>query len=521
MGAVKAAAGSTGEQPYIGQVQQIGRYEVESEVGRGAMGVVYLAHDPRVRRRLALKTYRLPEGLPPERQREFQERFLREAQTAGALDHPAIVTIYDAGEDPESGVPFIAMEYVPGQNLHDLLATGGRLPVADAWALAGTVAAGLHAAHAAGIIHRDIKPANILIRQSDGAVKLADFGVARPPTSDLTSAGQSLGSPAYMSPEQIRGGMIDGRSDLFSLAVVLYETLTGKRPFTGEDLPALGYAVVHSTPVPVTRQGEGIPAALDDFFNHALAKSPEDRFPDGEGFQSALQEALRRPAAATATMAATDLLEIVDDPAAAAAGVARDAAVANEAAVEAVRASGAAMLALLPLLRRGAGLMARALVLAGEQMLRLGRAGRRATGRLSPGGRAVLAAVAIALLLAAATGLLLMKPSSSMTLSVKNSLESGTLTVMVDGDTVYASGLAAERRRVKAFGRKLAEWGTQEFTRKLNISPGEHEIRVRVEPGDGPPLERTLSGEFEAGEARKLKLTIGGRHGDSLNMKLN
>jgi tRNA A-37 threonylcarbamoyl transferase component Bud32 len=503
-------------------VQQIGRYRVESEVGRGAMGVVYLAHDPRVRRRLALKTYRIPEGLPPERQKEFQERFLREAQTAGSLDHPAIVTIYDAGEDPVSGVPFIAMEYVQGRNLHDLLGTCGPLPLSQACSLADTVAAGLHAAHSAGIIHRDIKPANILIREGDGAVKLADFGVARPPTSELTSAGQSLGSPAYMSPEQIRGGRVDGRSDLFSLAVVLYEALTGRRPFVGEDLASLGYAVVHTTPLPVTRCGQDLPTALDGFFTRALAKTPEARFQDGDSFRRALSEALACPAAGTDTLAATGLLEPVTDSAPTDDSPARAAARANEAAVEAVRASGAAMLALLPLLRRGAAILARGAVLSGRHVTRLGAAGRQVSGRMSFRQRGVMAAVALGLLMAGMTALWFMQPSSSMTLQVKNSFTSGTLTVMVDGNTIYAGSLEARRRQVKAFGRKWGpEWGNQEFSQSLDVSPGQHEIRVRVEPGDGPPLEQTLSGEFQSGESRKLKLTMGGRHGDPLNVRLN
>jgi serine/threonine protein kinase len=193
-------------------VERIGRYEVEGEIGRGAMGVVYLAHDPRVRRRLALKTYELPQGIAPEQAREYRERFVREAQSAGALSHPAIVTIYDVDEDPENGASYIAMEYVPGNSLRKLLRTLGRMEPERAILLGTTVAEALQVAHDAGIVHRDVKPDNILVREPDGAFKIADFGIARLHDSDLTQAGLTVGSPAYMSPEQIRSRHVDGRS---------------------------------------------------------------------------------------------------------------------------------------------------------------------------------------------------------------------------------------------------------------------------------------------------------------------
>jgi serine/threonine protein kinase len=278
----------------------MGRYEIVKEIGRGAMGVVYLAHDPQLQRQVAVKTYHLPEGITEDLAKEFRERFLREARAAASLSHPGIVTVHDAGEDPASGRPFIAMEFVPGESLSERL----KRPLDRAWVLGmGEILAdALQAAHRAGIVHRDIKPANILIRKPDGAAKIADFGVARLKESTLTQSGASIGSPGYMSPEQVRGGALDGRSDLFSLAVVLYEALCGKMPFQGEDLVSLAYSIAHDTQIPLGRQLADCPADLDRFFDRALSKDPDKRFPDGEAFKKAFLAAGKGPAGAGRTV---------------------------------------------------------------------------------------------------------------------------------------------------------------------------------------------------------------------------
>jgi serine/threonine-protein kinase len=278
-------------------MRRIDRYEIERELGRGAMGVVYLANDPRLHRQVALKTYALPDGVTEAMAKEFQARFLREAQAAAGLSHPGLVTIYDAGEDPATHAPYIAMEYVRGESLKQRLDRGRRLEAEWVVAMGAVLAEALHTAHQAGIIHRDIKPANILIREGDGAAKLADFGVARLKASELTQSGAFLGSPGYMSPEQVRGGTLDGRSDLFSLAVVLYEALSGKRPFDGNDLVSLAHSIAYDTQVPLSRQFPGCSAALDIFFDRALAKDPSKRFADGAAFREAFVAASRQPAA--------------------------------------------------------------------------------------------------------------------------------------------------------------------------------------------------------------------------------
>jgi serine/threonine-protein kinase len=277
-------------------MSRIGRYEIVSELGRGAMGVVFLANDPHLHRQVAVKTCTLPDGITEDLARQFRERFLREARAAASLSHPGIVTVYDAGQDEATGVSYIAMEYVKGQTLKQRLESGPRPDPAWIVEFGAVLADALHTAHSKGIVHRDIKPANILIREGDGAVKLADFGVARLKASDLTQTGASIGSPGYMSPEQVRGGALDGRSDLFSLAVVLYEAFCGKRPFRGDDLVSLAFSIAHDTQVPLARQLQGCPAGLDSFFDKALSKDPDTRFPDGAAFKEAFRKVGARSA---------------------------------------------------------------------------------------------------------------------------------------------------------------------------------------------------------------------------------
>jgi len=274
----------------------IGRYIIERELGRGAMGVVYLATDPHLGRKVAVKTYTLPDGVAADLAAEFHERFLREARAAASLSHPGLVTVFDAGEDTERRLPFIAMEFVSGCTLKQKLEAGGRLDAAWVLGAGAVLADALGVAHRAGIVHRDIKPANILIRDEDGAAKIADFGVAHLKSSELTQTGTAPGSPGYMSPEQITSGDVDGRSDLFSLAVVLYEALCGRRPFKGNDLVALTYSIAHETQVPLARQMKDCPLALDRFFDRALSKDPAKRFPDARSFRDGLIEAAQAKA---------------------------------------------------------------------------------------------------------------------------------------------------------------------------------------------------------------------------------
>ncbi len=259
--------------------KRIGRYELEKTLGRGAMGVVYLARDPIIDRLVALKTLRV--DLDAEHAEEFRERFVREARAAGRLNHPGIVTVHDVGEDPETGLMYIAMEHVEGRDLKQILSTGHVFRPSEAARIAADVAIALDYAHSLGVVHRDVKPANIILT-ADGTPKITDFGIARLETSNLTVDGQFIGTPNFMSPEQITGKGIDGRSDLFSLGVVLFTLLTGQRPFGGDTMHEVTLRIVQEpSPIPSTVSTE-IPAAFNPIVLKCLEKNPEKRFQTGK-----------------------------------------------------------------------------------------------------------------------------------------------------------------------------------------------------------------------------------------------
>ena len=252
------------------------------------MGVVYLGRDPVIGRLVALKTIRAVSDDDVE-QREFQERFLREAQAAGILSHPNIVTVHDVGEDQSSETSFIAMEYVEGKNLKQLLGEKTPFSCERIAEVIGQVAEALDYAHRRGIVHRDVKPANIIFTP-ENQVKITDFGIAKIEKSNLTSTGQFLGTPNYMSPEQVTGDAVDGRSDLFSLGVVLYELLTRKKPFTADNLTSISYKIVHEQFVPPETYDASIPQEFANVLERALAKDPAARFQRGNDFALALYE---------------------------------------------------------------------------------------------------------------------------------------------------------------------------------------------------------------------------------------
>jgi TonB family protein len=261
-------------------IETFGRYVVEGELGDGAMGRVYRGQDPLLRRPVAIKTVK-SEYLTRDTREEYLRRFRREAQAAGMLSHPNIVGIFDVGED------FIVMEYVEGVTLQALLKHRGSLDLASALRILTPLAEALDYAHGSGVIHRDLKPGNIMV-QPDGRPKLMDFGVARLETSAVTDTGRFFGSPSYTSPEQILGTELTQRADLFSFAVVAYETLTGRRPFQGESVTAIIYRVVHDDPPPPRSVNEQLPPVYDAAFARALNKDPAGRFPSAIAFVSAL-----------------------------------------------------------------------------------------------------------------------------------------------------------------------------------------------------------------------------------------
>ena len=279
-----AASVSTGSQP----IRNFGRYEIISELGRGAMGVVYKARDPQIDRLVALKTIALS-GQSPEEEEEFRKRFLYEAQAAGRLHHAGIVTIFDLGESPEDHNPYIVLEFVAGETLNRILARQKKMPIASALQLAEELAEALDYAHGQGVVHRDIKPANILVTE-DGHAKIADFGIAKLNLSHFTLPGKVLGTPAYMAPEQLAGEGVDGRSDIFSLGVILYAMVTGHSPFHGDSATTVCFKVVNRDPMPPSAFDLDLPSALDALIFRAMAKNPADRYQNGAALANDLRE---------------------------------------------------------------------------------------------------------------------------------------------------------------------------------------------------------------------------------------
>src|SRR5579872_502394 len=255
-------------------MDKIGRYQVLGEIGRGAMGVVYRAQDPAIGRIIAIKTIRLADLTDEAERDRLRDRLFREAQSAGILSHPNIVTIYDIAE--EDGMAFIFMEYVQGAPLEKILADG----TPDNETLLNILrqtAGALDFAHKKGIVHRDIKPANIMV-QEDGHAKITDFGVAKINSQQMTLMGTLMGTPNYMPPEQVQGLGVDGRADQFSMGVVAYEILTGEKPFTGDYLPTLLYKIVHEDPVEARRMNPTLSQDVDGVLRKAMAKNPDDRY---------------------------------------------------------------------------------------------------------------------------------------------------------------------------------------------------------------------------------------------------
>lgn len=265
-----------------------GRYEIEKELGKGAMGVVYQAHDPEINRRVALKVLR-PDRVTSE---DFARRFQKEAQAIGRLSHPHIVTVYDVGHDHDT--IYIAMEFLDGRPMDEVFKETPP-DLDDIRSVGIQVARTLDYAHGQGIVHRDIKPSNIMLTAA-GEVKITDFGIARiedPSAPQLTQAGEILGTPIYMSPEQVKGQTVDGRSDLYSLGVILYELSTGHRPFSGKNMAAIFHAITSQAPEnPMAAEpfvSSGATPALSALILKSLEKSPENRFQTGESMAKALE----------------------------------------------------------------------------------------------------------------------------------------------------------------------------------------------------------------------------------------
>ncbi len=266
--------------------ERLGKYEIRGALGKGAMGTVYKGFDPHIERLVAIKTIR-KDLVEPELAAQYMARFRNEAKAAGRLHHPNIVGVYEYGEDDT--VTFIAMEYVEGSGLREYLNRRVTFDFAQLVALMDQLLNALEFAHTRGVVHRDIKPSNLIVT-NQGVLKVADFGIARVDRTDLTMAGMLIGTPLYMSPEQCRGLDVDARSDLFSAGVVLYELLTGEKPFRG-NMEAITYKICHEDPEPPSRLSKlRLPVAVDQLVATALAKEPAARFQDAHAFRDSLRE---------------------------------------------------------------------------------------------------------------------------------------------------------------------------------------------------------------------------------------
>jgi serine/threonine-protein kinase len=286
----KPAAGqSAAETP---EVQSLGRYQLEREIGRGAMGVVYLGRDTAINRLVAIKAIPLASEFSDAELAEARVRFFREAETAGRLNHPNIVTIYDVGE--ERGLAYIAMEYLKGRHLSDYATSNNLLEPRKVLEIIGRTAAALGFAHKQQVVHRDIKPANLMYDASTDVLKITDFGIARLTGAGSTRTGIVLGTPSFMSPEQLEGRTVTGHSDLFSLGVSLFQLLTGQLPFTADSMTGLMQQIAEAPHPPLRAFRPDLPACVESLIDRALAKSPDARFDSGAQMAAALEDCRSR-----------------------------------------------------------------------------------------------------------------------------------------------------------------------------------------------------------------------------------
>jgi hypothetical protein len=463
-------------------LKTLGRYEVQEEIGRGMMGVVYRALDPALGRSVALKTVGLSFAVPDDERAAFEQRFQAEARAAAGLSHAGIVVVHDVGRDAPSGVLYIALELLHGRTLAELAAGGAPLAADEALRITARVAEALHHAHARGVVHRDIKPANIMLLPS-GEPKIMDFGIAKVPAAQLTAAGQFFGTPCYMSPEQASGGELDGRSDLFSLGAVLYGLLTGRRAFDAPTIPSILTQVVTQDPPPPGRVVAGLPPGVDEVIRRALSKDPAQRYPDGAAFARDL-EAVRsgRPLEAPAAPASAALDE------------------------------GSALESLLEPLPEPVTVVSRrqapppaeppdAASLARRWSQRLGRRGSFGAGLL------LLVGIAVALFAPWGAGpavVPLVEPGR-LEIDFEHSLKSGTLKVWLDDELVVEETLES-RVTSKVLSFRFRKGRTE---KDLDVTPGEHVVRLEVS-GDGFHDSRRIRGDFESGVTRRLVARIGG-----------
>jgi serine/threonine-protein kinase len=503
------AASAEGRAP-TGTPAKIGRYEVRGEIGRGMMGVVYEAFDPTLDRAVALKTVQLTFPVSHQDRESFELRFFAEARAAAALQHPNIVVIHDLGRDEETGILYMAQERLQGRNLADL--TEGRaLPWSEAVRIASRIAAALQAAHERGIVHRDVKPANVVL-QPDGQPKVLDFGIARVPMSELTGAGQVFGTPSFMSPEQAWGEGVDPRSDVFSVGSVLYQLLTGRRPFEGDNVARVLRLVAESHPEPPSRVVRDVPERVDQVVARAMAKLPGARYATAGALSEDLADlcenrpprhltaategpsraGLAAPGAATTAQPAptldleSELHALVSEPT-------HDVRPSRARAATARRLQHAALaLGLLALLAAG--------FLAGRRSPE--RLPTPATAPTPTGAAPGIPGDGLPTPHAALPTPIPLTPAT-IRVDFEHHLKSGNLRIWIDGEVALDRWLSPDSEK-SIIGIKFRHG---ELTDSLDVAPGTHDVRVRLAWDDNQRTE-TVTAHLTEGESRVLRIRI-------------
>jgi serine/threonine-protein kinase len=514
------------------EIKRFGRYEIVAELGRGAMGVVYKALDPQIGRTVAVKTVSLSSQEPDE-EKEFRLRFNHEAQAAGRLHHPGIVAIFDVGENPENRDPYIVLEYVAGESLNRILAREKKLSLETALQLVEELAEALDYAHAQGVIHRDVKPGNILLTE-DGHAKIADFGIAKLNLAHFTLPGKVLGTPAYMSPEQLSGEAVDGRSDLFSLGVILYAMVTGHSPFQGDSATTVCFKVANREPVAASALDLTLPRELDEVIARAMAKSPEERYQRGAELAEDVRQMRRllKPSSTTTSLRAIAPLATVSTGTRARTGTltsktnhAAEVAKADKAVRSVIRKAPIRDLIL------GAATLIVLVFVAAQTRLQVASSKEAASAYVTPplstgpGSNPSAAksapspstgSVPVKLAPAAAPprktrpsvahpASPIVVPLSNLDLTVQHQFKDATLYVWVDGKLTLTRPLhgATQKRLVVFNGLRGAESET------LKIPAGKHVLRVRALSADETiDLSRTVSADFIGGADKALHVTI-------------
>jgi serine/threonine-protein kinase len=494
-------------------MQKLGRYEILAELGRGAMGAVFRARDPRIDRIVAIKTIAVA-GADAAGIEDYRQRFFREAQAAGRLAHPGIVTIFDVDFDvnlpganstsqsQSPQTPFIVMEYVDGKPLDEFVAAapGQKLAQATALDLVRQIAEALHYAHSQGIIHRDIKPANVIVTP-DGRAKIADFGIAKLAQTEATLPGHLLGTPAYMSPEQLNGKTVDGRSDLFSLGVIAYWLVTGKKPFDGKTITEVCVQVVTKEPEPATAVVPGLGADFDYVLSRGLAKDPDQRYQRGKDFAADVQDlaAGKPPRSLAAQTAATQVLNADTEKTVALPVAGRPVTAAASQIPTPTAPVGGAAVASSASQAAAAASVNRASAADGAGTLRPARR-RTAVFYLLTGAVVMLLAIAV---FAAAYNRTL---PAELQIVGRYPFSTAEVYIWVDGELRYHDQVHGVSHPHHKFQEKEPAAG-ETIALNLPVHAGTHTVRVHVDaPGDASDRDTSIPGRFRAYSQKTLSL---------------